>query len=57
MAVIVNNVTCDGCGACADACPIDAIKIVQKKAVVSDECVECGACVNECPNEAISLQK
>ena len=57
MAVIVNNVKCDGCGACVDICPANAVKIEQKKAVISDECVECGACVDECANGAISLPK
>ena len=57
MAVKISKVKCDGCGACVDVCPVNVIKIEQKKAVVSDECVECGACVNECPNEAISLPK
>ena len=57
MAVAVNEIKCDGCRACADFCPANAIKIERKKAVVNDECVECGACINECPNEAISLQK
>ena len=57
MAVTVNKVKCNGCGACADVCPVSAIKIEQKKAIVNDECVDCGACINECPNEAISLQK
>jgi len=57
MAVSINKVKCDGCGACADVCPANAIKIEKKKALVSDECVECGVCVNKCPNGAISLQK
>ena len=57
MAVSINKVKCDGCGACADVCTANAIKIEKKKALVSDECVECGVCVNECPNGAISLQK
>ncbi|MFC1698742.1 4Fe-4S binding protein [Candidatus Omnitrophota bacterium] len=57
MAVRVNKIKCDGCGACADVCPANAIEIKQSKVVVSDECVECGACVDECPNEAISLPK
>jgi ferredoxin len=57
MAVIVNKIKCNGCGACVDVCPANAIQIEQKKAIVSDECVECGACVNECPNEATSLPK
>ncbi|OGX17902.1 MAG: ferredoxin [Omnitrophica WOR_2 bacterium RBG_13_44_8b] len=57
MAVSINKVKCDGCGSCMDICPVNAIKIEQKKAVVNDDCAECGACVNECPNEAISLPK
>jgi len=57
MAIKINKIKCNGCGAYADVCPVNAIKIEQKKAVVSDECVECGACASECPNEAISLQK
>jgi len=55
MAVSINKVKYNGCGACVDVCPVNAVKIEQKKAVVSDGCVECGACVNVCPNEAISL--
>ena len=57
MAVVVNRATCDGCGACVEICPANAVKIEQKKADINDECVECGACVNNCPNEAISLPK
>jgi len=57
MAVTISKVKCNGCGACVNICPVNAVKIEQKKAIVSDECVECGVCVNECPNEAISLQK
>jgi len=57
MAVIVNKVKCNGCGACVDVCPANAVKIEQKKAIISDECVECGVCINECPKGAISLSK
>lgn len=57
MAVDINESKCDGCGACVDVCPVNAIKIEKKKAVLSNECVECGACVNKCPNGAILLPK
>jgi len=53
MAVKIDNDKCTGCGACVDICSVNAIKIENDKAVVSEECVECGVCVNQCPNEAI----
>lgn len=57
MSVKVDKEKCTGCSLCVEACPVNAIKIENDKAVINDECVECGACINECPNEAISLQK
>jgi len=55
MAAVVDKENCSGCGACVDACPVEAISIVEDKATISDECADCGACVDECPNGAISL--
>jgi len=56
MAAKVNKEKCNGCGACADICPMEAIKIENEKAVVDeDECTECGACESERPNDAISI--
>jgi NAD-dependent dihydropyrimidine dehydrogenase PreA subunit len=55
MAAIVDKEKCTGCKSCVEVCSVDAIKIENDKAVISDECVECGVCVNECPSEAISL--
>lgn len=54
MAVKINKEKCTGCGACVDICPVQAIKIENKKAVVSEECVDCGACLPQCSVEAIS---
>ena len=56
MAAKVNDVKCNGCGTCIDICPMEAIKIENGKAVISEECTECGACVNQCPREALSLE-
>ena len=56
MVAIVNKDECIGCGVCVDACPSDAIKMVDDLAVIDEElCVDCGACVDECPNSAISM--
>ena len=57
MAVKIDLEKCTGCSKCVEVCPVNAIKIENKKAVVNDECVECAACVNECPTEAISLDR
>lgn len=55
MAAKVNKEKCIGCGICENICPVEAIKIEDGKAEISDGCIECGACVGECPVEAISL--
>ncbi|OPX29661.1 MAG: ferredoxin [Candidatus Cloacimonas sp. 4484_143] len=56
MAVNINKETCIGCGACIDTCPVEALKMVDEKAVVDAEtCVDCGACIDSCPVEAITL--
>jgi NAD-dependent dihydropyrimidine dehydrogenase PreA subunit len=45
---------CVGCGACVQDCPLDAIRLKKKKAVIDDRCTECTACMRVCPEEAIS---
>lgn len=57
MAVKVDKEKCTGCSACVEVCPVDAIRIKEGKAVISDECIECGVCINHCPNEAITLPR
>ena len=57
MVAVVNKDECAGCGECVDACPSEAIKMVDDIAAVdADTCIDCEACVSECPNEAISMQ-
>ncbi len=56
MPAVVEKETCTGCGACVDCCPVDAIEMVDDKAVISDACIDCGQCVDECPVEAISME-
>ena len=47
---------CTGCGVCVDSCFVNAITVVDGKAVISQECRGCGRCVESCPHDALSLQ-
>jgi ferredoxin len=57
--------TCVGCGKCAEACPIDAIKMIpidrpqtkkKKDAVINTSiCLGCGVCALSCNKSAVSL--
>ena len=46
---------CTGCSACADACPIDAIRMKRDfegfayPSVNDEECIKCGKCAKVCP--------
>ena len=41
---------CIGCGACVDACPESAVRIISSVAVTDrSRCTACGACVDACP--------
>ncbi len=57
MAAKVNVEKCDGCATCVEMCAMEAIKIENGKAVVSEGCTECGLCIDECPKEALSLEE
>lgn len=48
---------CIGCGACAQkgVCFVDAIRIVDGRAVISESCRGCGRCVDVCPQGAIRI--
>ncbi|MHB9139037.1 MAG: indolepyruvate ferredoxin oxidoreductase subunit alpha [Victivallaceae bacterium] len=56
MPAVVDKELCIGCEACVGECPVDAIEMIDGKAVVNDNCVDCGACVEVCPVEAITLK-
>ncbi len=53
---VVNEAHCTGCGQCLKIGHCNAIKIVEKKAVVDREkCLACSTCADICPQGAISM--
>ncbi|MBN1934660.1 MAG: 4Fe-4S binding protein [Anaerolineae bacterium] len=47
---------CQGCGACAEVCPFDAIAIRDGVSTVdAARCMGCGACIDRCGHGALSL--
>lgn len=50
----INTDKCIGCGFCVRDCPVKAIKLVEKKAVIDlDICTNCGVCLQVCEQEAV----
>ena len=45
--------SCIGCGKCEKLCPLNNIKLVEKKPVWHDRCTHCMACIGNCPVNAI----
>ncbi|KYK36174.1 MAG: 4Fe-4S binding protein [Theionarchaea archaeon] len=46
---------CVGCGTCSNVCFVNAINVVNNRAVINDECRGCGRCVDVCPQKALHI--
>lgn len=51
----IDEALCDGCKACAEACPVDAIEVDGVAFVDADTCIGCSVCVPTCKPLAIKM--
>ncbi|MEQ8154513.1 MAG: EFR1 family ferrodoxin [Clostridiaceae bacterium] len=48
---------CNGCGTCSKVCPVNNIKIVERRPVWQHCCEQCFACLQWCPMSAIQFRE
>jgi iron only hydrogenase large subunit-like protein len=57
-ALKVMSDSCTACSHCLRACPTEAIRIRNGKAIISDnKCIDCGLCYKVCPSNAIYVEQ
>ena len=53
----VKKKNCIGCLECINHCPVLAIELKEKKAVIdSEKCIGCGECIIRCQNDAVQIR-
>lgn len=51
--LVLDEDKCNGCTNCLRRCPIEAIRVKNKKAIIiKDRCIDCGECIRVCPYHA-----
>lgn len=59
MKGVIEESFCTGCGACAEICPKNAIRMIKNEdgflhsEIVEDNCVKCGLCEQVCRNNSV----
>jgi Pyruvate/2-oxoacid:ferredoxin oxidoreductase delta subunit len=51
----VATLDCDGCGICERSCPMNALRIKNKRPFWTFHCESCMRCINICPKRAIQV--
>jgi len=56
--IFVESNSCVGCEDCVSVCPVNAIEIIDGKAVIDAEaCIDCEICITSCTYKAIRKNK
>ena len=57
-ALTIDQDTCIGCSHCMKACPTEALRVRDGKALLyPDRCIDCGNCFKVCPTKAIYIKQ